>query len=557
MSDLLNSVFTAASNDDSDAVEEYISTCGNDVNEIDDLGLTGLHRCATSGSVTATHLYLTHGANNSLVDRESGWTALHRSIYFQHVKVTLLMLAFEIPMEDSGSSKSKVGSLVDKDGLSPMALLSRILAPNLRRRGEQSIGAVYCFGKSDFTLGIPLPNAPNVAQAKRVETLLDKRILQLCAGKHHSLAVTQDGHLYSWGYGRWGRLGQGNEVDQPDPCLLLSLLREKVQVVQVASGEHHTIAVTRQGDVFTWGSDRYGQLGHGTFGRDNSTASAGPDRDTDNILLEPRRVEALRRVFVLQVAAGDAHSLCFAKQDELYAWGSNKSGQLGLQAAELSHLTGGAEGSSVPKMVHIDHARRPKFQSRGRPRAEVMLQIAASHNNSLLLCRTVHLETLAGTVRGTVGSEVFQWGHGIFDPVKVQFGAREPAQSKTSTAVSASNDFTAVGKITHVNIAQVAAGQHCFAGISTDGLVYTWLIRADSVSDERATVGPRRQAERVDEGISARSSLSIPKVLDAMLPEHGGGQVTHIAASGSRMSATTADGDVFLWGMRRTSSSKV
>ena len=287
----------------------------------------------------------------------------------------------------------------------------------------------------------------------------------------------------------------------------------------------------------------------------------GMDKEAnyDAMVLEPRRVEALRRVFVLQVAAGDAHSLCIAKQDELYAWGSNKSGQLGLKDAELTHLPGGADGTNTPKIVHIDHAGRPKTSfvpkkagsSASRPRAEVMLQIAASHNNSILLCRTVHMETQGGLVRGTVGSEVFQWGHGIFEPVKVNFGARESKVAGSSSSKAKpfqSSGFTAVGKAKYVNITQVAAGQHHFAGVSADGNVYTWRVRApEETLLEQAAIGPERKEERVDERVSARGSLSTPKVVEAMLPERGGGQVTHIAAASSRMSATTADGDLYTW----------
>lgn len=565
MSGLTSCVFIAASDDENDVVEDYLVNLGNDVNEKDDLGLTGLHRCASKGAVAAAHTYLVYGANFNIPDRESGWSVLHRSVYFQHIKLSFLLIAFGAQMEDTNYSniKDRAASQIDNDGFTPMGLLSRVLSPDLVA-GDRTVNVVYCYGKSDFTLGIPLPNAPVVAHAKRVETLLDKQILQVCASKHHSLAVTEEGNLFAWGYGRWGRLGLGSAVDQPEPCLIHSLFSAKVRVKQVASGENHAIAVTMDGDVYTWGSDRCGQLGHGNaLLRAHSGSSNSQDKDAskDIMLLEPRRVEALGRVFVLQVAAGDAHSLCLAKHDELYAWGSNKSGQLGLRPAELSHLHGGAEGCNTPKLVLVDHAGRvrtsavskPVGSVRGRPRNEVILQVAASHNNSLLLCRTVHLEAAqGGLVRGSVGTEVFQWGHGLFELVKVHFATNKENRGGAKTKASLAGEFTAVGKTRFVNIKELAVGQHHFAGVSADGCVYTWNIAPDYSAQEQAAIGPARKEERVDERLTAKGCLSTPRLLDAMLPERGGGLVTHIAASSSRMSATTADGDLFTWDLHNT-----
>lgn len=565
MTEVAHSVFVSARSDEWDVIEEYVTKFGNDVNELDDLGFTGLHICATTGAVAAAHTYLTHGANLSIADRESGWLALHRSLYFKHIKVSLLLLAFGATIDGGVDNTKSKGTLhiYDNEGLSPSALLSRMLASRPAMNNRVS-NVAYSFGKSDFTLGIPLPNAARVAQAKRLETLLDKRLKQVCAGKHHSLAITEDGQLFSWGYGRWGRLGQGNEVDQPEPGLISALWQAKIYVKQVASGEHHTIAVSSEGDVYTWGSDRCGQLGHGKSLRSQQHVvrkdSASQDKEIDNevLLSEPRRVEALRRSFVLQVAAGDAHSLCFAKGDELYAWGSNRSGQLGLKATELSHLPGGAEGTSTPRAVYIEHAGKPRrssvmrkaSSSSHRPSPEVMVQLAAAHNNSLLLCRNANLDTQGGLVRGSICSEVFQWGHGIFDPARLQFSSRESSRTvftKNNGDNNPTSEFTAVGKAKHIKITQITAGQHHFAGVCSDGCVYTWKVEGGDCSVEPAAVGPERREERIDERISAKGSLSAPKVFEAMLPERGGGHVTHVAASSRRMSATTADGDLFTW----------
>ena len=91
----------------------------------------------------------------------------------------------------------------------------------------------------------------------------------------HSLAITADGALWSWGGGGEGQLGHGDEQRQ--------LLPKKVEafasqcVVAVSAGGHHNLARTADGAVFTWGKGGDGCLGHG--------------EDLSNQLL-PKKIEA-------------------------------------------------------------------------------------------------------------------------------------------------------------------------------------------------------------------------------------------------------------------------
>lgn len=76
--------------------------------------------------------------------------------------------------------------------------------------------------------------------------------------RHHSAAVTRCGRLFTWGHGRSGRLGHGNE----EVCMLPTLVQGMTahKVVDVAASETHTAAFTRDGEVYTWGRDRFGQV---------------------------------------------------------------------------------------------------------------------------------------------------------------------------------------------------------------------------------------------------------------------------------------------------------
>eukprot|EP00960_Hanusia_phi_P057126 763466-Hanusia_phi.AAC.2 len=66
----------------------------------------------------------------------------------------------------------------------------------------------------------------------------------LGTGDYHAAAVTADGKLYTWGYGRSGQLGNGNTVDVSLPVLVRELQNLRVQ--SVACGCDHTVAVSAE-----------------------------------------------------------------------------------------------------------------------------------------------------------------------------------------------------------------------------------------------------------------------------------------------------------------------
>ena len=107
---------------------------------------------------------------------------------------------------------------------------------------------------------------------KRVDTLAGVRIRHVCAGSRHTLAVSSDGRLFTWGGGSKGKLGHG-DVDQytfPEEVVLVPSQRVRSQfyntrVRQVATGADHSVVLTEGGDVYTMGWGEEGQLGNGAY----------------------------------------------------------------------------------------------------------------------------------------------------------------------------------------------------------------------------------------------------------------------------------------------------
>ena len=160
------------------------------------------------------------GANVHLRDLESGWTPLHRSLYFGHVRISLLLLqagavldcerdktASKLHLARSRSRSESLGSasnhpgsantnssadrrrlrfesLFDSDGNSPLDVLSLELRPQLKVAREMGVGGdVYSFGKADFFLGYDSFEKADVIQPRRIEALANLRVVRVAASK--------------------------------------------------------------------------------------------------------------------------------------------------------------------------------------------------------------------------------------------------------------------------------------------------------------------------------------------------------------------------------------
>nr|XP_054770792.1 probable E3 ubiquitin-protein ligase HERC4 [Lytechinus pictus] len=151
-------------------------------------------------------------------------------------------------------------------------------------------------------------------------------IVNVCCGRQHFLALSADGRVYSWGWNGDGQLGipkkKGKHLECPKPRLIKSI--SDVGVVQIACGNDHSLALTRDGRLFSWGFNRRGQLG---VGRGNAK------RDK-RFVDKPIEVENLWGVPLQRIAAGGQHSVVLSVSGSVYVWGWNEHGQLGLQQSD-------------------------------------------------------------------------------------------------------------------------------------------------------------------------------------------------------------------------------
>jgi alpha-tubulin suppressor-like RCC1 family protein len=134
---------------------------------------------------------------------------------------------------------------------------------------------------------------------------------QVSAGSIHSLAVTTTGELWAWGGNTTGQLGRGNTTSpQTSPIRIGSA----TNWARVSAGNQHSLAITTTGELWAWGGNTAGQLGRG---------------NTTSPQTSPIRIGSATNW--AQVSAGIGNqSLAITTTGELWAWGNNDQGRLGL-----------------------------------------------------------------------------------------------------------------------------------------------------------------------------------------------------------------------------------
>lgn len=179
-------------------------------------------------------------------------------------------------------------------------------------------------------------------------------VIAVAAGGEHSLAIRSDGSIWAWGRNDSGQLGDGTAADRSAPVPVTGL----PTVVAIAGGQGHSLALSADGTVYAWGGNSSGQLGDGT----------AADRYTPVQVVGPLGGGALSGVAAL--AAGASHSVALRDNGTVWCWGDNICGQLGddqacglvsrtpVQAAALTDAVAVACGRRHSLALGADGAAR-------------------------------------------------------------------------------------------------------------------------------------------------------------------------------------------------------
>ena len=202
---------------------------------------------------------------------------------------------------DGSSSARHEAAIVP--GLSAVSAIAAGSAFNLALRDD---GTVWTWGSNACGEVGQAPSEGRLASPKQVSSL--GGVTAIAAGACHAVVLTSRGTLEVWGANDRGQLGLGAPSGRVTKPTEVSLLDD---VVTIAAGAFHTLALRSDGSIWGFGDDSAGQLG-GTAGQ-----GAVPRRLTSESAAD-------------LIAAGFSHSLYASFPGEVHAWGLGRAGQLGV-----------------------------------------------------------------------------------------------------------------------------------------------------------------------------------------------------------------------------------
>ncbi|XP_055814359.1 PH, RCC1 and FYVE domains-containing protein 1-like [Solanum dulcamara] len=290
-----------------------------------------------------------------------------------------------------------------------------------------ALGDVFMWGEGtgDGVLGGG-PHRIDSCNGVKVDSLLPKALESAvvldvqnlaCSGKHAAL-VTKQGEMFSWGEESGGRLGHGVDSDVLHPKLIDSLSHTNIELV--ACGENHSCAVTLSGELYTWGAGDFGLLGHG-----NEVSH-----------WVPKRVNGpLEGIHVSYISCGPWHTAVVTSAGQLFTFGDGTFGVLGH---------GDRKSISKPREVESLKGLRTVRAACGVWHTAAVVEVMVGNSSS----------------SNCSSGKLFTWGDG--DKGRLGHGDKESKLVPTCVAA-----------LVEPNFCQVTCGHSLTVALTTLGHVYT------------------------------------------------------------------------------------
>ncbi|XP_020080536.1 uncharacterized protein LOC109704181 isoform X2 [Ananas comosus] len=269
-------------------------------------------------------------------------------------------------------------------------------------------GGLHRVGSPTSKIDVPLPKA--------LESTVVLDVHNIACGTQHAVLVTKQGEVFSWGEESGGRLGHGMDSDVSQPKLIDALSGMNIEFV--ACGEYHTCAVTLSGDLYTWGDGVHsGFLGHG-----NETSYWIPKKVCGQ----------LEGLHVSSVSCGPWHTAVVTSAGQLFTFGDGTFGALGH---------GDRRSMNIPREVEALKGLRTVRAACGVWHSAAIVEINDKSDS------------------GAPSGKLFTWGDG--DKGRLGHGDREPRLVPACVAALSEPSFC-----------QVACGHDVTMVLSTSGHVY-------------------------------------------------------------------------------------
>ncbi|XP_073270034.1 PH, RCC1 and FYVE domains-containing protein 1-like isoform X1 [Primulina huaijiensis] len=294
------------------------------------------------------------------------------------------------------------------------------------------LGDVFIWGEDtrDGVVGSGLATGDNSINIK-IDTLLPKAlestmvldVNSIACGHKHAVLVTKQGEMFSWGEEVGGRLGHGVEADTSQPKLVETL--SGMRIAMTACGMYHSCAITLSGDLYTWGDGSHGcgLLGHG------SEASHWIPKKVGGT------IEGLQ---VAYISCGPWHTAILTSAGRLFTFGDGTFGALGH---------GNRCGANIPREVEALKGSRTIRVACGVWHTAAIVEVTSQSSNS-------------GQSDLSLSGKLFTWGDG--DKGRLGHADNVPRLTPESVSSLIDTDFS-----------QVACGNNLTVALTSLGRVYT------------------------------------------------------------------------------------
>lgn len=224
-------------------------------------------------------------------------------------------------------------------------------------------------------------------------------VSQVACGDYHTICLTRKGEVYVWGGHAKGK--RGDDPDKRPtrkkigdniyniPCLIQTLQNKRI--VQIECGQFHSMALDIDGIVWSWGDQSNAQCGHADYLQIMGNL---PQNEQDaHQLLKPRAIAGLKvkLLRIESIACGSNHSFAITIDNEIYSWGSNKYGQCGI-SPDIKN--GKQINDSVPHLIHVPKRvyLPPNSYANTHQPHSTSIEGGEHHSLILLRCNQVQLE---------------------------------------------------------------------------------------------------------------------------------------------------------------------
>ncbi|GLD98298.1 hypothetical protein PINS_up006995 [Pythium insidiosum] len=175
-----------------------------------------------------------------------------------------------------------------------------------------------------------------------VATSLPLFVTHMAAGSNYSIVVSRQAteSIQSWGANANGELGIGSTTPMNEPVIITSIATTLPgdplkSVVSLSCGKHHAAIITAQGKLYTWGNNKFGQLGTGDYSstavpKEVQLATDSMSSSNQRVLRIKHTIHEHGTAFATMVACGAYHTLLVTNQQQLFSMGYNQAGQLGV-----------------------------------------------------------------------------------------------------------------------------------------------------------------------------------------------------------------------------------